>query len=193
MKQGERILSPEVKQEPGWRRYASDSLLAIAGVALVTGVIASAHLYPRIPSISLTYLLVIIVLASVRGRYAAILAALLAGFCFDFFIAPPLYTFGFTRLEDLLDPLVFLAAAILTGSLTAVLRRRAEQARSREREIRLLSEQAQELASLQERQRLAVSCMTRSPSPSTASVWEPTPPVKPSRVIQARPSPHWST
>jgi signal transduction histidine kinase len=155
MKQGERILSPEVKKEPRWRRYASDSLLAIAGVALVTGVIAAAHLYSRIPSVSLAYLLVIIALTSTRGYYAAILAALLASLSFDFFIAPPLYTFGFTTLEDLLDPLVFLAAAILTGSLTAVLRRRAEQARSRERETRLLSEQAQELASLQERQRLA--------------------------------------
>lgn len=156
MKQGERILSPEVKKEPGWRRYASDSLLAIAGVALLTGVIAAAHLYPRIPSVSLIYLLVIVALASTRGSYAAILAALLASFSFDFFIAPPLNTFGYTRLEDELDPLVFLVAAILTGSLTAALRRHAEQARSRERETRLLSEQAQELASFQERQRLAL-------------------------------------
>ena len=155
MKQDERILSPEVKKEPRWRRYAIDSLLAIAGVALVTGIIALAHLYPRIPSVSLAYLLVIIALASTRGHYAAILAALLASFSLDFFISPPRYTLGFTTLEDLLDPLVFLAAAILTGLLTAVLRRRAEQARSRERETRLLSEQAQELASLQERQRLA--------------------------------------
>lgn len=156
MKQGERISSPEGKKEPGWRRSTSDSLLAIAGVALVTSVISAAHLYQRIPSVSLIYLLVIIALASARGRYAAILAALLASLAFDFFIAPPLYTFGYTRLEDLLDPLVFLVAAILTGSLTAILRRRAEQARSRERETRRLSEQAQELASLQERQRLAL-------------------------------------
>jgi signal transduction histidine kinase len=156
MKQSERIPALEVRKEPGWRRYASDSLLAIAGVALVTGVIAAAHLYPRFPSISLTYLLVIVALASTRGRYAAILAALLASFSFDFFIASPLHTSGFTRLADLLDPLVFLVAAILTGSLTATLRRSAEQARRRERETRLLSERAQELASLQERQRLAL-------------------------------------
>jgi signal transduction histidine kinase len=156
MKQGERIPSPEGKKEPHWRRYTSDTLLAIAGVALVTGVIAATHLYQRIPSVSLLYLLLIIALASTRGRYAAILAALLAGFAFDFFIVPPLYTFGYSRLEDLLDPLVFLVAAILIGSLTATLRHRAEQARSREREARLLSEQAQDLASFQERQRLAL-------------------------------------
>ena len=156
MKQIKRLPSPEGKEESRWRRYTSDTLLAVAGVALVTGVIVTTHLYQRIPSISLSYLLVIIVLASARGRYAAILAALLASFAFDFFMAPPLYTFGFSGLEDLLDSLVFLVAAILIGSLTAILRGRAEQAKSRERETRRLSEQAQELASLRERQRLAL-------------------------------------
>ena len=156
MKQDERIPSPEEKKEPGWRRSISDTLLAIAGVALVTTVITATHLYQRIPSISLIYLLLIIALASTRGYYAAILAALLAGFSFDFFIVPPLYTFGYTRLEDLLNPLVFLVTAILIGSLTATLRHRTEQARTHERETRRLSEQAQELASFQERQRLAL-------------------------------------
>lgn len=146
-----------VNAAPGWRRFASDSLLAIAGVALVTCVIATEHLYPRLPSIVLTYLLVIIALARTRGSYAAILAALLASFSFDFFFTPPLYQFSFTDLsaDDLLDPWVFLTTAIITGQLTAALRRHAEQARRREHEIRLLSEQAQELATLQERQRLA--------------------------------------
>ena len=156
MKQGERLPSPEGKKESGWRRYTSDTLLAIVGVAMVTSVIAATHLYQRIPSVSLLYLLLIIVLASARGRYAAILAALLASFSFDFFIVAPLYTFGYSRLENLLDPLVFLLAAILTGSMTATLRHRAEQARNRERETRLLTEQAQDLASFQERQRLAL-------------------------------------
>ncbi len=156
MKQGECMPSLEVKKKLSWWRYTSDSLLAIAGVALFTGVIMVAHPYRHNLSISLSYLLVIIALASTRGRYAAIMAALLASFSFDFFIAPPLSTFSFTKLEDLLDPLAFLLVAILTGSLTATLRHRAEQARSREREARLLSEQAQELASLQERQRLAL-------------------------------------
>jgi signal transduction histidine kinase len=156
MKQGERIPSPEVKKESDWRRYTSDSLLAIAGVAVVSGVIVAVHLYQRIPSVSLIYLLFIIALASTRGRYAAILAALLASLSFDLLLSPPLYTFGFTGLEDLLDPLVFLVAAMLTGSLTSTLRRHAEQARSREHETLLLSEQAQELATFQERQRLAL-------------------------------------
>jgi signal transduction histidine kinase len=141
----------------GWRRSASDSLLALAGVALVTAVIATAHLYPRLPSIILAYMLVIIALASSRGGYAAILAAVLASLSFDFFFTPPLYEFAFSHLgaDDLLDPWVFLATGTIAGQLTVALRRHAQQARRREQETRLLAQQAQALAALQERQRLA--------------------------------------
>jgi signal transduction histidine kinase len=124
---------------------------------LVTGLIATAHLYPRLASIVLIYLLLIIALASTRGPYAALLAAVLASLSFDFFLTPPLYQFTLTNLEadDLLDPWVFLAAAVIAGQVIAVLRRRAEQARRSEQEVRLLSQQAQELAAVQERQHLA--------------------------------------
>jgi len=134
-----------------------DSLLALVGVALVTAVIAIVHLYPRLPSIVLIYLLVIIGLASVRGSYAAVLAALLGSMSFDFFFTPPLYEFSFVDLsaDELLDPWVFVATGLITGGLTVAQRRHAEQAKYREREARLLSARAQELAALQERQRLA--------------------------------------
>jgi signal transduction histidine kinase len=105
----------------------------------------------------LIYLLVITALASTRGRYAAILAAMLASFSFDYFSTSPLYEFAFlsSLSDDLLDPWVFLAMAIIIGQLTATLRSHAKQARRREHETRLLSKQVQELAALQERQRLA--------------------------------------
>jgi len=118
-------------------------------------VIAVAHLYPRIPTIAFVYLLLVLTLASTRGLYAAILTSLLAFLCFDFFFFPPPYTFLVVKAEDLFTLVVFLTTAIITGQLASTLRRRAEQARSREREIRILYEQTQELVSLQERQRLA--------------------------------------
>ncbi|TMD52838.1 MAG: DUF4118 domain-containing protein [Chloroflexi bacterium] len=57
--------------------------------SIVTGIIYAFHLYPTIPNISIVYLLVILVLASTRGRYAAILAAVIAFLSFDFFLVPP--------------------------------------------------------------------------------------------------------
>ena len=58
-------------------------------------------------------------------------------------------------MEDLFTLVGFLAAAIIIGQLASALRWRAQQAQSRELELRRLYEQAQELAALQERQRLA--------------------------------------
>src|SRR5256885_605592 len=155
MKQIGRIPSPVGRAKPHWRRYVNDSLLALGGGVLVTSLIAAGHLYPRIPTISLVYLLVVVALASTRGLYAASLASLLAVLAFDYFLVPPLYTFVVSKFEDLLTLSVFLATAAITSQLASAQRQSAEEARGREREIRLLYEQAQELAALQERQRLA--------------------------------------
>lgn len=152
---GQRLILWPTRTAPAWRHIITDSLLAIALITLVTLIIATAHLYPRLPSSVLSYLLVIVVLASLLGNYAAILASLLASFAFDFFLAPLPEPYTFAELDDVLDPAIFLATAIVTGQLTAVLRKHTEQARRRERETRLLAEQAQELAALQERQRIA--------------------------------------
>ncbi len=155
MKQAECSSSLHASVKPPWGRYAGDSALSLGGVSLITGVIAVAHLYPRIPTVAFVYLLLVLTLASTRGLYAAILTSLLAFLCFDFFFFPPPYTFFVTKAEDLFTLMVFLTTAIITGQLASALRRRAEQASSRERELRILYEQTQELVSLQERQRLA--------------------------------------
>ncbi len=155
MKQAERSHTLQTGGRLHWGRYAADSALAIAGVSVITSVIAVAHLYPIIPTIAFVYLLLVLTLASTRGLYAAILTSLLAFLCFDFFFFPPPYTFLVSKAEDLFTLAVFLTTAIITGQLASALRRRAEQASSRERELRILYAQAQELVSLQERQRLA--------------------------------------
>ncbi len=71
-------------------RYLLDSVLACAGSLLVTGVLFVFQLYPRIPNIWIPYLLVVMGLAIVRGRYAAILSAVVAFLSLDYFIIPPL-------------------------------------------------------------------------------------------------------
>lgn len=119
-------------------RYLLDSLLAAVGALLVTGIIYAFGLYPRIPNISIVYLLVVLALASTRGRYASILASLVAFFSFDFFLVPPLYVFTINRVEEWVALFVFLVTAILTSQLAVALRERAEQASRRERETHIL-------------------------------------------------------
>jgi K+-sensing histidine kinase KdpD len=128
------------KREIDWQGYLIDSILAIVGSLLITGFFYALRLYPTIPNISIVYLLLILPLASLRGRYPAILAAVVAVLSFDFFLVPPLYTFTIARTEEWVALVVFLVIAVATSQLAAVTRQSAEVARRREREARILYE-----------------------------------------------------
>jgi len=121
-----------------WKRYLLDSVLACSGAMLVTMTMYFFQLYPRIPNISMVYLLVVLALASIRGRYAAILASIVAFLSFDYFLVPPLFVFTINRIEEWIALFVFLVTAILTSQLTIALRERALQASRKERETRIL-------------------------------------------------------
>src|SRR6202051_2360243 len=122
------------------QQYLIDGLLGAAGALAVTGIIDGYHLYPTIPNISIVYLLVILVLSSTRGRFAALVASVVAFLSFDFFLVPPLYTFVISRWEEWIALFVFLATALITSQLASVARKSVEQARLREREARILYE-----------------------------------------------------
>ena len=130
----------EVRVAPPWQRYLYDSLLAALGSLLITGLIAFLHLYPLIPNISILYLLIILWLASTRGRYAAILASVIAFLSFDFFLVPPLYVFTIAHPEEWVALFVFLVTALLTGQMASTLRYQAQEAQRRERETYVLYE-----------------------------------------------------
>ena len=130
----------ETKVEPTWQRYLLDSLFAIVGSLSITAIIALLHLYPRIPNASILYLLIVLGLASTRGRYAAIVASIIAFLSFDFFLIPPLYVFTIARAEEWIALFAFLMTALLTGQMASTLRLQAQEARRRERETNILYE-----------------------------------------------------
>ena len=96
----ERIPALEQRSIFSWPRFLLESVLAIGGALVVTGLISLFHLYPQIPNISLVYLLLILLLASTFGRYAAVLASVTSFLAFDYFLVPPLYTFTIARWEE---------------------------------------------------------------------------------------------
>ena len=130
----------EARVASSWQKYLYDSLLATAGSLLITGIFALLHLYPLIPNISILYLLIILGLASTRGRYAAILASIVAFLSFDFFLIPPLYVFTIAHAEEWVALFVFLVTALLTGQMASTLRYQAQEAQRRERETHILYE-----------------------------------------------------
>lgn len=140
MSQTEHLTSLGEREEPRWRHFLIDCLLALVSTLLLTGVIYWLHLYPSIPNISLTYLLIVLALASTRGMFAAVVSALVAFSSFDYFLVPPLYTFTIARFEEWLALFVFLTTAIITGQLASIMRLRAEQASRQARETQILYE-----------------------------------------------------
>jgi two-component system, OmpR family, sensor histidine kinase KdpD len=145
MKHTETVFSREASlKQPRWERYLQDTLLALVSIYMLTLIIFLLHLSARIPDSLLIYLPVILALASVRGSYAALLAALLAFFSFDFFFVAPLYSLIIAKLADFMALIVFLITAVTTGQLTSALRKYAEQAHRRERETRILYNLVQE-------------------------------------------------
>jgi K+-sensing histidine kinase KdpD len=136
----ERIPTLEGSARIQWRRVFVELLLALASTLLITWLIDIYQLYPRIPNISIVYLLPVLLLAVTFGRLGAVVAALAAFLAFDFFLVPPFYTFIIDRPEDWIALCIFLITALLTSQLAEVMRQRNAEARLREREARILYE-----------------------------------------------------
>jgi two-component system sensor histidine kinase KdpD len=129
------LLGTLERQRLKW--YLIDTLLAIALALGVTETIDIFHLYPGIPNISFLYLLIVLVLASTRGLYAAIITSIVAVLSFDFSLRERLSVTG-ARPEEWLALFIFLVTAIITGRLASALRQRAEQATQHAKETREL-------------------------------------------------------
>jgi PAS domain S-box-containing protein len=130
----ERVLSITRTQRVRVLRYLLDSVLACVGPLLVTGVIPVFHLHPLFSNITIFYLLVVLGLAIVRGRYAASLSTVVAFLSLGYLIGPPHYTLFSDRIEEETELFIFLIIAVLTGQLTAALHEQEKQARQAEQE-----------------------------------------------------------
>jgi K+-sensing histidine kinase KdpD len=140
MQEIERIPTLEGAARIQWRRVFVEIVLAVGSALLITWLIDIYQLYPRIPNISIVYLLPVLLLAVTFGRLGAIVTAITAFLAFDFFLVPPFYTFIINRPEDWIALIIFLITALLTSQLAEVMRQRSEEARLRAREARILYE-----------------------------------------------------
>ncbi|HLG75264.1 MAG TPA: DUF4118 domain-containing protein [Ktedonobacteraceae bacterium] len=134
----EHIPSLEGPQPLNVRRLLFESVIASACSLAMTGLIYAFQLYPKIPNISIIYLLVVLALAVTFGRYAAVLASVVASLAFDFFLVPPLYTFTIFSVQEWIALGIFLVTALLTSQLAEILRVRTVLAQRREREATIL-------------------------------------------------------
>jgi two-component system sensor histidine kinase KdpD len=102
--------------------------------------------YFDLANIVMLFLLTVLLVAVWLGRGPAVMAAFLSVALFDFFFVPPKLSFAVNDAQYLLTFAVMLAVALITGALTAGLRRQAQVASSKEARTRALYEMARELS-----------------------------------------------
>ena len=113
-------------------------VVALALVALVTGVIALVRQFATIANISILYLLAVLVVAIAFGSLPAVFASVAAFVAFDFFFVEPLHHFTVADSEEWLALGVLLITGVITGELAAALQRRARETERRRREAVVL-------------------------------------------------------
>ncbi len=110
------------------------------GVAAVTWLISLVLPRWHIANISMTYLLLILVLAVTVGSGPAIVASIASFLAFDWFFVQPVGRFTVDDPSEWLALFLFLVVAIISSQLAAGLRRSAAEARRRARETAALYE-----------------------------------------------------
>lgn len=120
-------------------RYA----VAIGTIAIV--VIAYLRLPVNPTTVALTFLLVVLGVASRWGLTIATTTAIVATLAFNYFFLPPVRTFTISDPQNWIALLAFLASAILASRLSERARREAENATRRRKEVERLYFLSQQL------------------------------------------------
>jgi two-component system sensor histidine kinase KdpD len=111
----------------------------IAAVAAVTTV-DFRIIHVNSPAAALSYLLLILALATRVGLQESILASVASMLAYNFFFLPPINTFTIADPQNWVALFVFLATAITASQLSSSARRKAEEASLREQEIQRMYE-----------------------------------------------------
>ena len=90
--------------------------------------------------VALSFLLVVLIVATVSTRWVAIATSLLAFLCFNFFFLPPVGTWTIADPENWLALFTLLAVSIVASHLSSQARRRAQEATARRDELARLFE-----------------------------------------------------
>ncbi|GLI94898.1 DUF4118 domain-containing protein [Methylocystis echinoides] len=135
-------------RQQGWRAPPTGAgilgALFLVGATVVAGH-ALEHVLPR-ASLSLVFLVAVLLSAITSGFWAGLIAALLAFFGYDFFFVEPLHTFSAARPEDAVALAIFLIVAAITGLLAGGVRGEADAEHERADALEVLSAYSAELS-----------------------------------------------
>jgi two-component system sensor histidine kinase KdpD len=124
----------------GSRRVLGATLLAAAGLPLLTWALAAARPHLDLADDLLIYLVTVVVITVVGGFWPAVAAAVAASLLLNWYFTEPLHTFTIQQPRNLLALLLFVTLAVAVSSVVHLAARRAVQAaRSRQEAAALLA------------------------------------------------------
>ncbi|HKQ52402.1 MAG TPA: ATP-binding protein [Pyrinomonadaceae bacterium] len=127
-----------------YERRRTGYLVALAGVAVVTGALKLFGEHINSTTVALGLLLVVLFVAAGWGSRPAVLASLLAVVCFNFFYLPPVGRLTIQDPDNWIALSAFLVTAITAGQLWARAKRQTEEAEAGRREIERLYTELQD-------------------------------------------------
>ena len=104
------------------RGLGPELAVALASVACAVAVADALSAVLRLPNLSMIFLTAVLFSAIQFGTRAAVFASLASFAAYNFFFIQPIYTFTVAQPQELFALLIFLAVAVLTGSLTGRIR-----------------------------------------------------------------------
>lgn len=119
-------------------------VLAVVGIAAVTGILVLLRGEINTVTIGFAFLLVVLFVAIIWGSRPALLASLLGMLSYNFFFLPPTYTLSISEPQNWIALTAFFITALAVGQLSARARRRAEEAEAGRVENQRLYEDLQE-------------------------------------------------
>lgn len=129
-------------------------MVAVFGVMLITAGLLAFGDHLNSTSVGLTYLLFIVLVATVYESWAALTASVLATFAFNFFFLPPYQTLSIAEPQNLISLFVFMAVALVVGQLSAKSNRRAAEAERLYGELEQAFEKASEAEAIERSEKL---------------------------------------
>src|SRR5207245_115959 len=109
-------------------RRTAPYVVALAGAVAVTAAIGLVSTRFQVPGLSALYLLLVLWLGATWGRGPAVAGSVAAFLLYDYFFVPPVGTFTVRGPSELLELIVLLAVALVTGQLAGSLRRTQSEA-----------------------------------------------------------------
>ena len=132
------------------RRQALAWAAAVAGLPLLTVVLASLRRDVGLSTGLLVYLLLVLAIAAIGGRVAAMVSTLAAVLLANWYLTPPLHTWSVSGTENLTGLLVFVAVAAIASAYISTAARRSLDAASARTEAETLAATAARAQVLEE-------------------------------------------